>query len=180
MKSLRPTIRINNEWIELKPTTTCHLDPDIYGYNLNRPKTYKPSFGQIGTSQSHLKNNNIKRNDIFLFFGWFRKTLLKNSMLTFDTNNKGKHIIFGYLQIGQIIKLTLTNKHTIPKWAKSHVHWHPFRVIQENNTLYVSRKRLSWDKNLPGAGVFNFSQNLILTKKIIVNRSGNCLFFLEI
>lgn len=33
-----------------------------------------------------------------------------------------------------------------------------------NNTIYKARKTLSWNDELPGAGVFNFHKDLVLTK----------------
>ena len=46
---------------KIKSTDTCHFDPNLdYG-----------EFGQVGAAQTHLKNNNVKVGDLFLFWGWF-------------------------------------------------------------------------------------------------------------
>ena len=52
----------------------------------------------------------------------------------------------------------------VPPWMKYHPHCENFRRQKKNNTIYVARETLSWDKSIPGAGVFNYSDELVLTK----------------
>ncbi len=72
---------------ELKPGTkikeyyNCHLDPDIR--DLKIVNDWAPLFGQEGGAQTHLVNNNVCEGDIFLFFGWFKQTELKQGKLFF-------------------------------------------------------------------------------------------------
>ena len=51
----------------------AHLDPDLIADTLPRARGWRPLFGQVGTSQSHLENHGVGPGDIFLFFGLFRK-----------------------------------------------------------------------------------------------------------
>lgn len=163
MRELKPKIRINGEWKELTKDTRCHLDPDIYPDILKRPKEWRPLFGQIGAAQSHLDKQKVKEGDIFLFFGTFRKTKYQNGHLIFDPHDREKHIIFGYFQIEKKIRLNLNTN--IPKWMEYHPHTNSIRRSRKNNTIYVAREHLSFNKEYPGAGVFRYSENLVLTKK---------------
>ena len=65
----------------------CHYDPalnDKIGL-----------FGQAGSAQSELKNNDVGIGDLFLFFGWFKKT--ENPKIDI-------HKIFGWLEIEEILE----------------------------------------------------------------------------
>ncbi len=137
----------------------CHLDPDIYHFVKERTKNWKPLFGQVGAAQGHLINQNIKENDLFLFFGTFQKTFFENNRIKFDPENEPKHVIFGYLQIGKIIN----SKGKVEEWMEYHPHY--TKDWSKNNAIYVARDKLSWNQNLPGAGVFKYKENLVLTAK---------------
>ena len=170
MRELRPKIKVKNDkkkWEQkpLKKNTTCHLDPDIYRNVIERPKNWRPLFGQVDKAQSHLNNNKeVTYDDIFLFFGWFKKTIRENGKLQFDSSAPDLHIIFGYLQIGK--KIEMNNDINVPEWMRYHPHTHK-RLIEQykNNTIYVARDKLSWNDNIDGAGTFNYRQELVLTKK---------------
>ena len=66
---------------------SCHFDPDLN----------QGLFGQAGASQTELENNGVGKDDIFLFFGWFKE---------YAKNGDNLHHIFGWLQIDKIIKGT--------------------------------------------------------------------------
>lgn len=143
---------------------TCHLDPDIYPKILKRNKEWKPLFGQVGASQTHLEDNNIGIGDLFLFFGWFRHTQLINNELRFDKRkNYSLHVVFGYFQIDQV----LTNQSEFKFWMKYHPHIaNKTRFQKENNCIYVAKEKLTWNSDLPGAAPFmEFNENLVLTKR---------------
>ena len=146
------------------PKSTCHLDPDIYETVINRHKNWKPLFGQIGPSQRHLKHQNISVGDLFLFFGWFRRTTYENGKLIFGPNGPNLHVIFGYMQIGKII--TTYSLHDWDKWMRYHPHVKlKRRKMNKTNSIYVAKDRLSFNKNLPGASPLRFNEKLVLTKK---------------
>ncbi len=159
MKQLKPTVRYKGKRDVLTKETSCHFDPNIYqGAN--------SCFGQSGAAQSHLKKKEIEIGvgDLFLFFGWFRQTVCKNGVLQFDQSAPDLQVIFGYLQIGEIIEVN--DKSALDPRIKDHCH-----VLNEhirklpNNTIYLARKNLSWNKDLPGAGVFDFAEKRVLTKE---------------
>ncbi len=61
-------------------TACCHVDPDIaYRYNGHGPDSpgpdaWRPAYGQMSAALKHLENHNVGKGDIFLFYGWFRRT----------------------------------------------------------------------------------------------------------
>ncbi|KKM76059.1 hypothetical protein LCGC14_1383930, partial [marine sediment metagenome] len=141
----------------------CHLDPDLIREVLPRQQGWRPLFGQVKGAQKELENQKVGINDLFLFFGWFRKTIIEKGMLKYDRSDKqGKHIIFGYLQIDDI--LTIKDKMKIQSWMKPHPHLGKKLWDTINNTLYVAKPTLSWDSNYAGAGTFKFHENLALTE----------------
>lgn len=150
-------------WHNIEPSTKCHLDPDIYRGIYHRKEGWKPAFGQVDAAQSHLKNQEVKEDDLFLFFGSFRKTELNaDGHLKFIKKEKPKYIIFGYLQIGEILK---SDEHyECPDWLEYHPHNHERTRKSKNNTIYVARDTLTLNPNLKGSGTFKYDDRLVLTK----------------
>ena len=146
----------------------CHVDPDIRKNCRKKPvKDWAPAFGQIGAAQGVLSNANVEVGDIFLFFGWFRKTELCNGQYRFVPRNTGNfydhsdlQIIYGYMQIGEII----TDKSQISRFA-----WHPHssdnRIDISSNTLYIPAKTLSILPGFSGYGTFDYRIDRVLTMK---------------
>lgn len=148
------------EKCNIKSIPTCHLDPDLCKQYMKRDSRWHPLFGQIGGAQTHLEKQNFKEGDLFLFFGTFQKIDKK-----FKFFGNPKHVIFGYLQVEKILKVI--NNVKIPTWMQYHIHndkSHREKKYQ-NNTIYVARKTLIEDESLPGAGLFRFNEQLVLTKE---------------
>ncbi|MCK1211960.1 hypothetical protein [Streptococcus uberis] len=142
----------------------CHLDPDI------RPEVYPvlpegwiAGFGQINHSQGYLRNQNIGIGDLFLFFGWFKQTEgnLCEGSLRYVKGAPDQHILYGYLQVGELV----SEQDKLEEKFYWHPHSHPKRTTQKSNMLYLPTKELTFDKSRKGYGVFEFSENRILTKK---------------
>lgn len=89
---------------EMSKEATCHADPDIYRGILERSKGWKGCFGQVDSSKKHLNNHNVGEGDLFLFFGWFKQTKKEKGKLSFLRNSPERHIIYGYLQVGKVLK----------------------------------------------------------------------------
>ena len=160
LNPINPRIKYNKEWHTLTENTQCHPDPDINGFAMKRHTSWKPLFGQMGAAQTHLKNKEVGEGDLFLFFGTFRKTIKQDGMYQFDSSREF-HAIYGYLQIGEIV--SLENNTKFPEWMAYHPHTDPSRYGIKN-TIYVARDRLTWQPDVPGAGLLNFTEKLILTK----------------
>ena len=163
MMDLKGKVKYDKTWFDLKKNTKCHLDPDLYRNIVPRKKGWKPIFGQIDAAQSHLENEGVKDDDIFLFYGTYRQTEYQGGHLKFVRSDKPKHIIFGYLQIEEILKLN--EKKKCPAWMDSHPHTCKRRREAKNNAIYVSRDNLTWNSKLKGAGTFLFNERLVLTKE---------------
>lgn len=118
MRQLKPRIRHSGKWHELSEDTECHLDPDICRDMMPRQREWRACFGQVDAAQSHLENENVGVGDLFLFFGWFRRAEKARKRLKFI----GPHlqVIFGYLQIGQIVPCD--GAYRAPEWMCSHPH----------------------------------------------------------
>lgn len=152
---------------------TCHADPNLIDFfdQANQTK-FLGTVGQAGESQSHLQK--INKGDIFIFFGSFceAREAQKGETSYFKfKNSTTKHIMFGYLQVGEIIHInTLTpkerKKHKFLKLLEKHPHWnqskynsklkciecprykncteHPFLSQNwDNNTIYLASENLS-------------------------------------
>jgi hypothetical protein len=161
MRQLKPRIRCDGQWEELTEGTECHLDPDICRDILPRQSGWRACFGQVDAAQSHLENKGVGVGDLFLFFGWFRRTEKAREGLRFT--GPDLHVIFGYLQIGQIEPCD--EEYCAPEWMYRYPHLLAKRRRKSNNTIYVARNHAAWNSNLPGAGAFNFDPCLMLTKQ---------------
>ena len=146
-----------------------HLDPDLRYEARPRSHGWLPCFGQVGNPQSHLENMGVSLGDLFLFFGWFHQTYYDDieEKILFAQDAPDLHMLFGWLQIGDIFKPTL-DPDSVPDWASHHPHVHYAEDYPEsNNTLYVAFKHLhipGLKKKIAGGGVFNkFNRALQLT-----------------
>lgn len=148
-------------WNVLKPkgnkVPTCHLDPDIRRGIRRECAGWKPTFGQCDAAQGHLLNKGIAIGDLFLFFGWFRRAEYVDGRLKYVKDAPRIHAIYGYMQIGSI--LTGAEVQKCP--------WHPHsKYSNTNNTIYVASETLKIEGKecgLPGAGVLDYSEELVLT-----------------
>ena len=162
MKQLSSRIIYNKERLIINNETKCHLDPDLNPTIINRLPGWRHCFGSAGPEQSHLKNQEVCEGDLFLFFGWFRKTICENDHLIFDHSEGNLHVIYGYFQIDEILEIN--ERTVIPPWLAYHPHVADRSLRANPNTIYIARKNLSLDESLPGGGLFNFREDLVLTK----------------
>ena len=148
----------------------AHLDPDIHYADYPRQEGWRPLFGQSSAAQGHLRNQGVQIGDLFLYFGLFQE-VEKIS----DTDNTDRwrfvrgapkrHILWGWLQIGEIHKVDKLAKDELP-WAGDHPHLHPLRPKRPSNTLYVASPGLCLGdgSTAQGAGCFlKFDERLVLT-----------------
>lgn len=138
----------------------CHLDPDLREEVKYRLPGWKPAFGQSGSALSHLRKNNVGVGDLFLFFGWFKQTRFINNQLIYEIGAPDQHIIYGYMQVGEII----TSFENIPEWLKAHPHVCNGKDRGNNNAIFLPLEKLSFIKGLKGCDVFDFRPDRVLTK----------------
>ncbi len=164
-KSYYEIIKELNPRTKIKENYNCHLDPDIRFETLKRRKDWKGLYGQSGSSQGHLRNQKISVGDIFLFFGWFKRTEYKQNKLQFIKNAKDLHVIFGYLKIDKIYEYSKENKMILPVYAKQHPHASTLYGIEKNNCIYEAPNSLFPESIKSGYGVLKYSPELVLTKE---------------
>lgn len=154
--------------------STCHFDPDLVFSALSH-KTSKDSWrgtlGQMKQAQKHLENQGVGIGDLFLFFGWFKEAEYINNKLSYKKNSKypnGFHLIYGYLEIGEIIKTATKDTGSILKsypWLENHPHFSREDVRKlDSNTIYIGAEKFALRQNQAGFGILPFSEKLILTK----------------
>ena len=145
--------------------TPAHLDPDINHIAYPRQAGWQPLFGQSGAAQSHLDNQGVQIGDLFLFFGLFQKIEQISGRWCFVKGTPRQHILWGWLQIGEIHKVDDLAKDELP-WSRYHPHRHPSRERDSTDTLYVASYGLHLDgeSTAQGAGCFLKShERLVLT-----------------
>jgi len=166
-----PRIYADKKRIPFTPDIHCHADPNISNYF--GANNFVGSIGQVGGAQSHLEKEKINKDDIFLFFGWFRE--VKNGKFIKGTD---KYTLFGYLQIGEIIypqTLNETEKQEIEArhpWIKDQPHWDFNKYAnRKNNCIYIARENCDFNTALKGWGTFAYNPTLALTKQDATKKS---------
>lgn len=152
----------------------CHLDPQLFNYH-NVPD-FVASLGQMGIAASLLNKYDVKKGDLFLFFGNFK--FVNNKLEPVSQKIKGKygeyevsknsfiHCIWGYMEIGEIIAKP-QNKDVRPYIKDYHPH---MKYGSDENFLYIAADKLSdkwcpegYEEKLKGYGVFDFDYRLVLS-----------------
>ena len=147
-QSLQEIIGQLNPRFDFTKNKTCHLDPDISDRIKDRPSEWKPAFGQWGGPAVHLDRLGVDIGDIFLFYGMFRQTEYQDGRLNYVKGSPIRHIIYGYLRIGEIIRKQEDITHSF--------YWHPHSKYASypNNRLYLADEY----------GTFCYAKSLVLTQ----------------
>ena len=147
----------------------AHLDPDLDPGARPRKPGWKAALGQVGAAQSHLEGQGVGVGDVMLYFGWFRPVVEVDGKWKFKPGAEAIHSLFGYLQIGESLRVggrpdtgaILAER----PWLDEHPHVRGMR--SDNNTIHVASDELILDgrrTGLPGAGHFGtFHPDLRLT-----------------
>jgi len=141
-------------------TTSVHLDPDINASVIQRKHPeWRGIFGQSSSAQSHLARKNIKVGDLFLFFGWFKDVVSTATGYRY-VNGTHKHIIWGYMQVGETEYIDKAGMYD--SWKLLHPHYKCRE--RDMNTAYVATNSLSFNDAIPGYGTFSYDETLVLTQ----------------
>ena len=114
----------------------AHLDPDLDHSAYHRLSEWTPCFGQEGHAASHLDYQKVDIGDLFIFYGWFDDVI----MTTLRRSHHDKYCVFGYLQIGKLIRSPS------PATTSSWLHYHPHitsRRYYRNNRIYIASPSLT-------------------------------------
>jgi Nucleotide modification associated domain 3 len=147
----------------------AHLDPDLRRNAIARAAGWRPIFGQAAAAQSHLAKQEVGGGDLFIFFGCFRSAEQVGGAFRFVRGAPKLHVIFGWLEVGKVIRASSGVGAEIP-WAAGHPHLGaPDRY--KNNTLYLASDRVSSiGLKTRGAGTFD----RIRPQLILTERDSNC------
>jgi hypothetical protein len=151
----------------------AHLDPDLNAAMYPRLPGWHPIFGQVDAAQAHLEGRGVTVGDVFLFFGWFRKTNNIGGQYRFVRNAPDLHVIYGWLQVGEVVRVNQKPSQA-HRWA-SEYHPHFDGKHGANNTVYIASDRLEIGgiaSSADGGGIFKkFHEDLCLTAPGANNRS---------
>ena len=148
----------------LKAEDCCHLDPDLRKEVKKRKPGWKPAFGQSDIALKHLQKNGVAKDDLFLFFGWFKQTKVVNGKLVYDKDAKDLHIIYAYMQIGEIIN----PKDNPYDWLRDHPHIGDKKHRKnDHNAIFLPSDKLTVIPNLDrkGCDVLSYHPDRVLTTK---------------
>ena len=145
----------------IKPNYWAHLDPDLYRGSITRRPYWRPSFGQAGAAESHLRKLGVGAGDVFIFFGWFKRVEFTGGKYRYVKGAPDVHVIFGWLQVER--RICMDSPCRIPGWASDHPHYGG--VLSEPlNSLYISTASLSLpgvSLDKPGAGAFTLYRDML-------------------
>jgi hypothetical protein len=156
----------------VKDSHRAHLDPDLRADSIARANGWRPVFGQCGAAQSHLARYGVGPGDLFLFFGWFRAVQAVGGRWRFVPHAPDLHVIYGWLQIDEVLGVEAALTHTHP-WLAEHPHLHG--RYGPNNTLYTATSRLDLGSHTlsasGGGALARFRPELCLTQPEATRRS---------
>ena len=150
---------------ELNPSWSshefAHLDPDLRSKALEkRPENWRAAFGQSGSAAGLLINKSVGDGALFIFFGWFRRTIKVNGKLAFDrTDVNGRHIVWGWLEVGKVWKVVVPPPDDL-RFLDDHPHVKFSEAQGPRNTVYVSS-----ESGLKAGAFSTESESVVLTKE---------------
>lgn len=147
----------------------AHLDPHLSTeiYDPGK-KNWRGLFGQVDAAQSHLRNQEVGKGSLFLFFGWFKRVESVAGSYQYVPHAPDLHVLFGWLQVDDVFLVKDIDKRKYA-WTLYHPHRkeHYTSKQQDSNTLYVASEKLYLDGQqlqVPGYGCFpEFREELVLT-----------------
>jgi hypothetical protein len=115
----------------IRSKNRCHLDPDLRNKALGgRPTGCRPAFGQCEAAETHLRNEGVDCEDLFLFYGSFRRVKKRGNGFVYEPGSPTQHVTFGWLRIGYVHRLP-ANWAKLPTCLKSHPH----AEVHSKNTM---------------------------------------------
>jgi hypothetical protein len=146
-----------------------HLDPDLDRPFDARLPGWRPSLGQTGNAQSHLRASGVGPEDVFLFFGWFRQVESHKGRWRYVRSAPDLHILFGWIEVAEVLPIVREREWCLARhpWIANHPHvsgvaWY----TDERNSLYVARQKSAFTRSPRlGGGRFEvYDEALRLTR----------------
>ncbi len=165
----------------LQPKFRCHLDPFWISKKLNY------ALGQVGAALKHLENNQIEKDDIFLFYGLFQEIENRNGEWCYIKSAPKIHLIFASMIVGEIIPVMRTTQKCPPflgehphfdaNFSKKYINKNVIFIGQKSHVFKYDIKRVLTDlKNYKGASKwrlpldFDFSHAITYISQVKVEK----------
>ncbi|WP_395709871.1 hypothetical protein [Reyranella sp.] len=103
----------------LSRSSLCHLDPMF--------EAGRCAFGQTGTAQAHLRNQDVGVGDVFVFFGLFANV----------NGSDRHHRIYGYFEVESVNDIGSAPDAASQPTGFSRRHPHTIDEWNPNNTIYL-------------------------------------------
>ena len=124
---------------------SVHVDPDLSHAVLKRPLGWRPAFGQVGAAQGHLSRQGVGPDDVFIFFGWFRRVEREGGRWRYVPGAPSIHSVFGWLQVAEVLAIEGDGFEVLRRfpWLGEHPHLrHAAEFAGQRNTVYVASDSL--------------------------------------
>ena len=109
---------------------------------------------------------------------WFRQTeYVEGRVLRYAANAPNRHVIYGWLQVGEIIRGVSSKDEILSRFPQieQHPHLRPERLAVASNTIFLGASGLvlaGRPLGRPGAGLFrSMDDGLVLTDEASPNRA---------
>lgn len=134
-----------------------HLDPDLNRPPAKRPAGWRPAFGQVNAAQTYLANRKVGKDDVFLFFGWFRRVEEYEGKWRYVPDAPDLHMLYGWLEIEEVLPVDDGRNKTAYAWLQEHPHFHFVQGEHKNNTVYIAKQKSAFSSSAPfGGGIFPY------------------------
>lgn len=167
---------------KIRSKDLCHLDPDLRRESVKRRANWRPAFGQMGSEQSHLRDNGVTTGDLFLFFGLFRQARRTAAGWQFASGTLRLHVVYGWLEIGEIV--AISDRQAVLDdypWLRDHPHANDLARWKGENVVYLPTEHSSIgatnSRPLPGSGLLKYHQQQILTAKSERHTNGRVSYW---
>jgi len=121
--------------------TKCHYDPQL----MRDGNSKRIVLGQADAADGHLREHKVGKDDIFLFYGWYKEIKKTNNKWKYVRKTPDLHLIWGYMKVDKVIRLGTEeeNKNILKTYPflKDHPHLETSfceESIKGNNSLYIS------------------------------------------
>ena len=139
----------------LGPGDEAHLDPDLDAGAYPREPGWRALLGQAEIAQRHLEKEGVAAGDFFLFFGLYRQVEASRTGWRFVRGARRLHLLWGWLQIGEVCKVDRIESDERFRWARYHDHLRG--GYDETNTVHVASENLDLGRGPFSTGGWGFS-----------------------
>ena len=99
------------------------MDPDLDAGAYPREPGWRGMLGQADLAQRHLEKEGVAAGDLFLFFGLYRLVETSRAGWRFVKGSRRLHLLWGWLQIGEVRKVDRIEDDERFRWARYHDHF---------------------------------------------------------